>query len=163
MGRASAARMRDTPAAAATAAENSTAAAHSTRLGVSMCSSLLGMVQGSQSGCRGGWGLDAWMLGWFIRRLRYHSPATCFASGTGVTILDDRVRTRASLSHCKHGRVALACTAAGREMTVHTCRSAYCVPSSLEVRDGPWAYSIGHWPTSHVVVSDWQLTLLDTH
>lgn len=68
MGRASAARMRDTPAAAATAAENSTAAAryrtelHRTAWGedVRACLSLV-MVLGSLAGCMRGAG--AWMLG----------------------------------------------------------------------------------------------------
>lgn len=106
-----------------------------------------------QSAC-GGWGLDAWMLGWFIRRLPYHSPATCFASGTGVKILDDQPRPRATF--CIANKAAsLACTAARKEMSfgrrrgvmvVHTYRSAH---QPLEVDDGTRVYwAIGWHPTS---------------
>lgn len=90
MGHAAVAMMRDTPAAAATAAENSTAANSST---LHSLGSVFAGDGAGQSAC-GGWDLDAWMLGWFIRRLPYHSLATCFASGTGVQILDDRPRPK---------------------------------------------------------------------
>lgn len=151
--------MRDTPAAAATAAENSTQQQqqHIAQSGVDMCCSRVVKVLGSLHAGAGG--LDAWMLGWFIRRLPYHSLATCFASGTGVKILDDRPRPRAAF--CIANQAASPWPAQPlkeKEMrfeprrgvvVVNTYRSAH-QPPRLMMEPG----SMDYWSISHVLVSD---------
>lgn len=117
-------------------------------------------------------GLGAWMLGcsdgsYDVYRITRLPHVLQVAQASRYWMTDPE---RGSLLRCKQGRAPLGLHSRSKGNEVWTqamrdgCPYAAKRSPTSEVDDGAGVWwSLGHWSISHVMVSDWQLTLLDAH